>query len=35
MYFLSTLPIMARHYRIRSAKDLILIRSEGEGTDAR
>ena len=25
MYFLSTLPIMARHYRIRSAKDLILI----------
>ena len=25
MYFLSTLPIMARYYRIRSAKDLILI----------
>ena len=25
MYFLSTLPIMARHYRIRSTKDLILI----------
>ena len=27
MYFLSTLPIMARHYRIRSTKDLILILS--------
>ncbi|WP_462282874.1 hypothetical protein [Ruminococcus champanellensis] len=25
MYFISTLPIMARRYRIRSAKDLILI----------
>lgn len=25
MYFLSTLPIMARHYRIRSTKDLFLI----------
>ena len=25
MYFLSTLPVMARHYRIRSAKDLILV----------
>ncbi len=25
MYFLSTLPVMARRYRIRSAKDLILI----------